>query len=464
MNSEPHLRQDTSYERATIAEEVLGQPTQSFHDDFWRVIDSVVDRKGLGQNQRARLNMPPEPYGLPHEGDGQHSRTALVEHVTEVLKQGGDSWQWLYDRMADSNSKFLLLTVLAYRSLGWYYVPMPLDTLDFWKAVQDFSVQAEQARSAEHLLTNSGAIRLSRFDLRDYNFDVKIFSDAFGVFNEFIYPQYIYRGADHSISPSPGDVVLDCGACFGGTSLFFANLVAPTGRVVSFEFLPDNLTVLNRNFEENPHLAGSLTVVQQPVWCDNTTDMAIVGSGPATQVHPLPFNDASKSDKGTPEFQRVRATSIDRAVAELKLERVDMIKMDIEGSEYQALLGAKNTILRFRPALALCVYHKLVDFYELAQLVDGLGLGYKFYFQHSTVHGDETVLFAEVPRVIREDMSDRARILSDLDQSTAALSAALAERDDARASLAMALAERDRARRYPWKYLRHAFKSRFNRH
>jgi hypothetical protein len=55
-------------------------------------------------------------------------------------------------------------------------------------------------------------------------------------------------------------------------------------------------------------------------------------------------------------------------------------------------------------------------------------------------------------------------MLCDLEQSTAALSAALAERDEARASLAMALAERDRARRYPWKYLRHAFKSRFNRH
>ena len=72
--------------------------------------------------------------------------------------------------------------------------------------------------------------------------------------------------------------------------------------------------------------------------------------------------------------------------------------MDIEGAEYQALVAARRTIERFRPTLALCVYHKLMDFYELPQFVDRLDLGYKFYLQHSTVHGDETVVFAETPR------------------------------------------------------------------
>jgi hypothetical protein len=41
------------------------------------------------------------------------------------------------------------------------------------------------------------------------------------------------------------------------------------------------------------------------------------------------------------------------------------------------------------------VYHKLIDFFEIPQLLHGLNLGYRFYLQHSTVHGDETVLFAQ---------------------------------------------------------------------
>jgi FkbM family methyltransferase len=475
-NSEHNLIRGKSYERKTVAEEILGVPSEAFHDDFWRVIEALIERNGLGQNQRARLNMPPEPYGLPHDGDGLHSRAALVEHVANVIKNGGDSWQWLYERLGDSDSKFLLLTVLAYRCLGWFYVPMPLDTANFWNALQEFSVQSEHATNAEHLLTSSGTIRLSRFDLGEQGFDVRVFSDAFGVFNEYVHPQYLYRGKDLTISPSAGDTVLDCGACFGGTSLFFASMVAPTGRVVSFEFLPDNLAVLERNFAENPKIAGSLTIVRQPVWSDASVEMAIVGSGPATQVHPWPLGNATPDS--TAKLRRVQATSIDTIVEELALTRVDMIKMDIEGSEYQALLGAKNTISRFRPNLALCVYHKLVDFYELAQFVDMLDLGYKFYFQHSTVHGDETVLFATARSPNPEDTPDQVAVPADLDQITAALVAALAERDKARAALAAAVADRaslryalaeavaqrDRARRYPWKYLRYALAARRNKH
>jgi FkbM family methyltransferase len=44
-------------------------------------------------------------------------------------------------------------------------------------------------------------------------------------------------------------------------------------------------------------------------------------------------------------------------VADLQLPKVDFIKMDIEGAEREAVAGAKNTIARFRPSMALCIYH-----------------------------------------------------------------------------------------------------------
>ena len=48
----------------------------------------------------------------------------------------------------------------------------------------------------------------------------------------------------------------------------------------------------------------------------------------------------------------------------------------------------------FKPKLAITVYHSLEDFWEIPRWIDGLGLGYKFYLRHFTIHAEETVLFA----------------------------------------------------------------------
>ena len=68
--------------------------------------------------------------------------------------------------------------------------------------------------------------------------------------------------------------------------------------------------------------------------------------------------------------------------------------MDIEGAELNALKGAEETIRRFKPKLAITVYHSLNDFWEIPEWLESLGLGYKFYLRHFTIHAEETVLFA----------------------------------------------------------------------
>jgi hypothetical protein len=72
---------------------------------------------------------------------------------------------------------------------------------------------------------------------------------------------------------------------------------------------------------------------------------------------------------------------------------VDFIKMDIEGAEMQALRGAEESIRRFRPKMAITVYHSLEDFWEIPKWIAQLGLGYRFYLRHFTIHQEETVLF-----------------------------------------------------------------------
>ena len=79
----------------------------------------------------------------------------------------------------------------------------------------------------------------------------------------------------------------------------------------------------------------------------------------------------------------------------MKPDKIDFIKMDIEGAELEALKGAEKTIRNYKPRLAICVYHKLQDFWEIPNWISSLNLGYKFHLRHFTTHSDETVLFAE---------------------------------------------------------------------
>ena len=75
---------------------------------------------------------------------------------------------------------------------------------------------------------------------------------------------------------------------------------------------------------------------------------------------------------------------------------VSFVKMDIEGSERKALEGMKNTILKYKPKLAICVYHKFEDLWELPLYIKKLVPEYKLYIRNYTTYLDEIVLYATI--------------------------------------------------------------------
>ncbi len=68
--------------------------------------------------------------------------------------------------------------------------------------------------------------------------------------------------------------------------------------------------------------------------------------------------------------------------------------MDVEGSEMNALIGASKTIRRDHPRLAICIYHKEIDFIKLSSYILQLYPEYKLYIRHYTSYIWETVLYA----------------------------------------------------------------------
>jgi len=78
------------------------------------------------------------------------------------------------------------------------------------------------------------------------------------------------------------------------------------------------------------------------------------------------------------------------------------IEMDIEGAEYDALLGGRKVIERDRPILAICVYHTQNDIWRIPLLVRGMLPEHKFYLRAYEGDGFQTVLFAVPPeRVVQ---------------------------------------------------------------
>ena len=84
------------------------------------------------------------------------------------------------------------------------------------------------------------------------------------------------------------------------------------------------------------------------------------------------------------------------AIDEMVDRPVTFIKMDIEGSEYDAIVGASRIIKENIPTLAICVYHKREDLIEIPKLIMSITGedAYNFYIRHHQTNLTELVLYA----------------------------------------------------------------------
>ncbi|OIO02331.1 MAG: hypothetical protein AUJ49_06260 [Desulfovibrionaceae bacterium CG1_02_65_16] len=90
----------------------------------------------------------------------------------------------------------------------------------------------------------------------------------------------------------------------------------------------------------------------------------------------------------------IEVISVDDYARESGVERVDMISLDVEGSELEVLRGARESIERFAPKLQLSLYHQLSHLWEVYETVKAMCGDYRFHVGHHTQHFNETMLYA----------------------------------------------------------------------
>ena len=89
------------------------------------------------------------------------------------------------------------------------------------------------------------------------------------------------------------------------------------------------------------------------------------------------------------DFQAENINTIDNLID----DKIDFIKLDIEGAEQDTIEGAKNTIKKYHPILAICIYHKAEDWYNIPHKVLNINPNYKIYLRHYMEGIFETVMY-----------------------------------------------------------------------
>lgn len=187
-------------------------------------------------------------------------------------------------------------------------------------------------------------------------------------------PQYVFS---EFMSWREKECYVDCGAYVGDSIEEFL-LKIPSGKVKNFTAYalePDekNFTQLKEKYKENLNIkcfcVGAYSKKERLFFSNGEGELSsICESGDIT----------------------IEVDTIDDILGD---EKATFIKMDVEGSELEALKGAQKQIIMNIPRLAICVYHKKEDLYTIPQLIKSFYPKYQFYLRAHSSMPTELTLF-----------------------------------------------------------------------
>lgn len=183
---------------------------------------------------------------------------------------------------------------------------------------------------------------------------------------------------------SESEVFVDCGAYDGDNYNDYLRLTAGRfGRYIAFEPDVENFRKLTARVNSQTPTPDSNRVRLLPYGLSQCRETIRFSSNGSTESRVNP--------DGTLEIQCI---SLDEVLA---AESPTYIKMDIEGAEANALRGARQTLARHRPILAVSAYHRMTDLWQLPLLIASLTKEYAFYLRPEKQAGWDLICYA-MPR------------------------------------------------------------------
>lgn len=274
------------------------------------ILQSIAVEWGLDQQQ-----LGSSPMG----GYSKGRTSGAYWFVLRDLKQNIDSYDWLYERLYDEESKRVFYKLVSFRLFP------------------DLGFIAE-AYDGKHA-------------------------------------QYFDKGI---VQCDENEIFVDCGGFVGDTIQSYRKEYGEYKKCYIYEPDKENVKKIRKNL-------------------DGYHDITIRNAGVGDHMETASFAAHSSSGNFLERSKDGVETSLISLDEDIK-ESVTFIKMDVEGFEIPALIGAKNHIVKDRPKLAICLYHIVSDLWEIPRIIDSLCPDYRFFIRHYEKEQNwETVLYAIPP-------------------------------------------------------------------
>lgn len=175
-------------------------------------------------------------------------------------------------------------------------------------------------------------------------------------------------------------VFVDCGASIGES---LESFLKHAGKIKNYDVIL---------FELNRKICEELEANVKKWVSEEHSNIRVINKGCSDKNEILSYVSSTSSshvdDNGNDTAEIVALDT------ELENEVVTFIKMDIEGFELKALNGAKKIIKKNHPDLAICLYHKLEDMWQIPKWIKKINPRYDIYVRHHTKSQVETVCYA----------------------------------------------------------------------
>jgi FkbM family methyltransferase len=172
------------------------------------------------------------------------------------------------------------------------------------------------------------------------------------------------------------DWIIDAGASEGFFSIFCADRVKPNTKIVAVEPLSILQEPLSKTFAQYPSV--QFKILQSALGHENSMIEFLCDTG---HICDSKISNTTTQDHDRANYDLIPLLRIDTLVEQELLTGPGLIKMDIEGFEMKALEGAMHTLAKYKPALAIAVYHAYDNAIQCAEIIRYANSSYQIEFR-----------------------------------------------------------------------------------